>query len=200
MKTTSVGLALLAALLWPGVAMGQPAARGEPQPLEEYVTLTGRQIPYYYLVRPFFEGAVARYQLADQVFFDQFLKRLGFEPGSPAVQAFEASLEAYSNLIPSEQEKQDVHDELIALVDDEPAYWARQGAWEREQAEALGDLYRVLAETLEEVGSSMDGIELYIYHRIAPVTKLMSDKPLGARSYATTQAFEARAGLLRENE
>ncbi len=188
MKRCLFFLPLLAVLVWPSAASGQQ--------VEEFVSLTGRQVPYHILARALFEGALSRYRLGDTVYFDRYMETgLGYKPGSPAAEAIVAAIEAYEDSKPSDQKAQSVEEELVALINDEPAYWARQRAWQHEKAAALGDLYRVLRESLEEVGSSMAGIERYIDERIAPSTNLVTDKPLDADFFAVNDTFEEHAGI-----
>ena len=190
MRKSVVVLPLLLAFIWPGVGVGQQA--------EDLVTLTGRQVPYYNLARAFFEGAVGTYRVGDPTYFENYLgNSLGYKPGSPAADAIIAALEAYEELKPSVEDRQSVEAELVALIHDEPAYYARQTAWEKSQAAALGDLFGALRESLEKVGSSMDGIERYIDERIAPTTELVSDKPLDANFFAINDTFEQHAGMKR---
>ena len=157
------------------------------------VTLRGREIPYYYLVRTFFQQALLRYEFEDPRFYRQFIERVGFELGSPQEQALTAALELFRDSQPTESQQKALGEELSRLVSDETAYWQRVNSVGKEKAGKLGDLYRELEESLVALGSSMDGIRNYIDHTTAPGATLTSDKPLDERFSANPREFEKHA-------
>ncbi len=166
-------------------------AQADPFPIE----LKGRQVPYRMLVFHFF-AKMHGYRSHPEI-WDQVLRRMNYKPGSPAARELARVADLFPNYQPTEQERasRGVELDTLAAAGDEDTYNALALTIDKENAGRLGDLYRELADSLAAVGSSMDGVERYIYNRIAPGTTMGALGPLTADFFSIGAEFNQRAGL-----